>query len=218
MSSLKQEIEKFQKEMTANMSSEIIDKIQKGRDDIISKNTEIQYLKENDQIPSFSLPNQSGNLISSDELLKNGPLVISFYRGGWCPYCNLELRSLQSNLEEIKEYGANLIAISPEQPDDSLDVSEKNNLEFSVLSDSNNIVAKKFGLVFEVPTELDELNKNEFGLDLAARNSTDKPELPVPATYVVEKNGKIKYAFVNLDYTKRAEPSEIINVLKELKE
>ncbi len=215
MLSLKLEIEKFQKEMMAN-TPELLEKLQKSKENIILNNAEIQFLKENDQIPSFQLPDQSENLVLSDELLKNGPLVITFYRGGWCPYCNLELRSLQSHLDEIKENGANLVAISPEQPDNSLDVSEKNNLKFPVLSDSGNTVARKFGLVFELPVEIDKLYKNELKLDLAAINSTDKPELPIPATYVIGKDRKIKYAFVNLDYTQRAEPNEIIDVLKKL--
>ncbi len=215
MLSLKLEIEKFQKEMMAN-TPELLEKLQKSKENIILNNSEIQFLKENDQIPSFQLPDQSENLVLSDELLKNGPLVITFYRGGWCPYCNLELRSLQSHLDEIKENGANLVAISPEQPDNSLDVSEKNNLKFPVLSDSGNTVARKFGLVFELPAEIDKLYKNELKLDLAANNSTDKPELPIPATYVIGKDRKIKYAFVNLDYTQRAEPNEIIDVLKKL--
>jgi len=215
MLSLKLEIEKFQKEMMAN-TPELLEKLQKSKENIILNNAEIQFLKENDQIPSFQLPDQSENLVLSDELLKNGPLVITFYRGGWCPYCNLELRSLQSHLDEIKENGANLVAISPEQPDNSLDVSEKNNLKFPVLSDSGNTVARKFGLVFELPAEVDKLYKNELKLDLATINSTDKPELPIPATYVIGKDRKIKYAFVNLDYTQRAEPNEIIDVLKKL--
>jgi len=202
--------------MMANTPTELLEKFQKSRESIISNNAEIQYLKENDQIPSFQLPDQSENLVLSDELLKNGPLVISFYRGGWCPYCNLELRSLQSHLDEIKENGASLVAISPEQSDGSLDISEKNNLRFPVLSDGNNIVAKKFGLVFELSVETNKLYKDKLNLDLVAKNSTDRSELPIPATYVVGKNGTIKYAFVNLDHTQRAEPSKIIDVLKKL--
>lgn len=217
MSSLKQEIKNYQKETKNKVPREVLEKLQNSKDAVISKGSKTQHLKETYQMPSFQLPDQTGNIISSDELLKKGPLVISFYRGGWCPYCNLELRSLQDHLEEFKENGATLVAISPEQPDGSLDVSEKNNLQFSVLSDDDNIVAKKFGIVFETPTETDSLYKELLNLDLAKRNSTDKPELPIPATYVVGQDGKITYAFVNADYTKRAEPSEIIKVLKKPK-
>lgn len=128
----------------------------------------------------------------------------------------MELQSLQKHLGQIQDLGANLIAISPEMTDKSLSVYEKNNLKFSVLSDHNNTVAKKFGLVFELSSDVDMLYKNELKLDLAANNSVDKPELPIPATYVIGKDKKIKYAFVNSDYTQRAEPNEIVNVLKKL--
>ena len=200
--------------MMENTPPELLEKLQKSRDSIITNNSQIKFLKENDEIPAFSLPDQKNNVISLDSLLEKGPLVITFYRGGWCPYCNLELQSLQKHLNEIKNLGANLIAISPEMPDKSLSVYEKNNLKFSVLSDYDNGVAKKFGLVFELPSNVDELYKNELKLDLAKNNSVDKSELPIPATYVVGKDKKIIYAFVNLDYTQRAEPSEIINILK----
>ncbi len=213
---LKEEIQKFQKEMMLNTPQELLEKLQNSRDSIISNNSEIQFLKENEQIPEFFLPDQIGTIISSEDLIEKGPLVITFYRGGWCPYCNLELQSLQKHLDKIQGLGANLIAISPEMPDKSLNVYEKNNLKFSVLSDYNNTVAKKFGLVFELSSEVDSLYKNELKLNLAVNNSVDKPELPIPATYVIGKDKKIKYAFVNLDYTQRAEPSKIIEVLKKL--
>lgn len=202
--------------MIEKIPQELLAKLQKSRENIISNNSEIKFLRENEQIPEFSLPNQTGTMISLKDLIKKGPLVITFYRGGWCPYCNLELQSLQKHLGQIQDLGANLIAISPEMTDKSLSVYEKNNLKFSVLSDYNNTVAKKFGLVFELSSDVDMLYKNELKLDLAANNSVDKPELPIPATYVIGKDKKIKYAFVNSDYTQRAEPNEIVNVLKKL--
>ena len=214
--SLEEDIQKFQKEMIEKIPQELLAKLQKSRENIISNNSEIKFLRENEQIPEFSLPNQTGTMISLKDLIKKGPLVITFYRGGWCPYCNLELQSLQKHLGQIQDLGANLIAISPEMTDKSLSVYEKNNLKFSVLSDYNNTVAKKFGLVFELSSDVDMLYKNELKLDLAANNSVDKPELPIPATYVIGKDKKIKYAFVNSDYTQRAEPNEIVNVLKKL--
>lgn len=214
--SLKEKIQQFQDEMMKNTPQELLEKLQKSRESIISNNSGIKFLKENEQIPDFSLPNQTDTVTSLEDLIKKGPLVITFYRGGWCPYCNLELQSLQKNLNEIQALGANLIAISPEMPDKSLSVYEKNDLKFSILSDHNNLVAKKFGLVFELSPEVDTMYKNELNLDLAVNNSVDKSELPIPATYVIGKDKKIKYAFVNLDYTQRAEPSEIINILKKL--
>jgi peroxiredoxin len=139
--------------------------------------------------------------------------VIAFYRGGWCPYCNLELRALQQALASIQGTGATLVAISPETPDNSLTTQEKNELEFQVLSDRDNQVAREFGLVFRLPASLLPIYE-DFGIDLIAHNGNNHFELPIPATYVVRQDGTVKYAFANVDYTKRAEPSEIVNALQ----
>ncbi len=211
--SLAQAIQNFQNEAIPQMKSSVIEIMGKGIEDLIADNIGENVLQVGHIIPSFNLPDVNGNTVSSDELLKSGPLVISFYRGGWCPYCNLELNALQGVLHKIEELGGTLIAISPEKPDDSLSTSEKNELKFPVLSDSNNEVARTFGLVFDVPSAVVEVTKKEFGMDLKEINGTDKHELPIPATYVVGTDGVIKYAFVDIDYSKRAEPSEIVKAL-----
>ena len=172
-----------------------------------------KILTVGDAIPDFSLPNATGEIVNLHELLAQGPVVIAFYRGGWCPYCNLELRALQQALASIQSTGATLVAISPETPDNSLTTQEKNDLEFQVLSDRDNQVAREFGLVFRLPASLLPIYK-EFGIDLIAYNGNNHFELPIPATYVVRQDGTVKYAFANVDYTKRAEPSEIVNALQ----
>ena len=110
-----------------------------------------QTLKVGDTIPDFALPNATGQTVNIRDLLAQGPVVIAFYRGGWCPYCNLELKALQNALASIQETGATLVAISPETPDNSLTTQEKNALTFPVLSDVDNQVARQFGLVFKLP-------------------------------------------------------------------
>ena len=140
-------------------------------------------------------------------------MVINFYRGGWCPYCNVELREFQKVLPEIKELGATLIAISPELPDNSLSTKEKNELDFEVLSDQGNKVAKDFGLVFEMADELKKVY-DKFGLDIPKFNGDDSWEIPMPATYVIDSDGTVKFSFVDADYTVRAEPSDVIEALK----
>jgi len=169
-------------------------------------------LKEGEKLPEFQLPNVHGNTISSKDLLASGPLVISFYRGGWCPYCNMELRALQRVLEDIKGKGAQLVAISPETPDNSLSTSEKNELTFEVLSDIDNEYAKELGLVFQMPEDLQAVYHSS-GLDVSKHNGNGDYELPMPATYVVDSNGDIIHAFVPEDYTFRLDPSDILNVL-----
>ena len=172
-------------------------------------------LKVGDRIPLFELPDATGQNFEIQTALNQGAVVLSFYRGGWCPYCNLELKALQQRLPEIEAEGASLIAISPETPDNSLSTSEKNQLEFTVLSDVGNKIARQFGLVFQLPMEIRPIYE-QFGIDVAAHNGDDKFELPVPATYVVAPNGEIVFAFADADYTKRAEPSDIIAALKQI--
>ena len=212
---LKQEIQDFQKEMIPKIPEHVLNAIIKTSAELGEKNIEALALKKGDTIPSFELTDALGEKRSSDRLFDNGSLVISFYRGGWCPYCHLELRALQKVLPEIKANNATLLAISPELPDYSLTTREKYELEFPVLSDPGNQVAKKFGLVFEPAKELIPLFKENFDWDLIAINGTERVELPIPATYVVDREGVIQYAFVDADYTKRAEPEKILEVLRE---
>lgn len=164
--------------------------------------------------PNFTLSDAQGKPKSLKELLKNGSVILTFYRGGWCPYCNLQLRAYQKVLPEFEQLGATLVAISPEQPDSSLSTTQKNSLKFEILSDPNNLVAKSYGIVFKLPQPLVELYE-KFGIDLKTSQGNSANELPIPATYVIDKNGKITYAFLDVDYKKRAEPSEIIQALRQ---
>jgi peroxiredoxin len=172
-------------------------------------------LKVNDSTADFSLPDAFGHEISLRTLLRTGPVVISFYRGEWCPFCNLELRALQQALPEITKLGANLIAISPEKPDNGIVLTEKNKLTFPVLSDFRNAVARQFGIVFRVGDKVQDLSRNVFRNDLALRNGEDSYELPVPATFVIDGRWIVRFAHVNVDYmTGRAEPEEVIAALE----
>jgi peroxiredoxin len=213
---LLQDIENFKKEVLPTIPKDALETITKTSTELIEQNLESKALSHEDVIPSFMLPDAKGNDVSSEEFLKKGPVVISFYRGGWCPYCNLELKALQSKLPEIKALGAELIAISPELPDYSLTTQEKNALAFPVLSDKDNEVARKFGLVFDLDKELIPLFQKVFDWDLVAINGSEKVELPIPATYVVSRDGVIQFAFVNSDYTQRAEPDKILEVLRRI--
>ena len=172
-------------------------------------------LNVGDVVPNFTLPNAVGKPVELGRLLETGAVVISFYRGQWCPYCSLELRALQQSLPEIERLGATLVAISPQTPDNSLSTVEKNELTFEVLSDVGHEVAKKMGLVFVIPEELRSIYE-KFGIDLPAHNGSDSFDLPIPATYVVAPSGQVIRAFVNADYTKRLDPEEIAIALKSI--
>lgn len=168
--------------------------------------------KKGQQLPNISLPNASGNTVNIQEELKSNKIVLTFYRGGWCPYCNLELKALQSKQAEIEAKGAKLIAISPESPDNSLSTTEKNALSFDILTDTNNEVARSLGLVYELPQNLVSLY-NEFGIDLEQSQGMQSNELPIAATYIVNQDGSIDYDFIEEDYKLRAEPAAVVAAL-----
>ncbi|MCB1025900.1 MAG: AhpC/TSA family protein [Acidobacteria bacterium] len=173
-------------------------------------------LKAGDKMPEFNLPNVKKENVSSSDLLKRSNLVVVFYRGAWCPYCNLYLKRLQGSLQDFKKNGGELVAISVENPDNSLSVAEKNKLEFTVLSDKNLDLARKFRLVYQLDPETNEKYKG-YGIDLVKNNGTETPDLPISATYIVDKGGNITFAFIDPDYTKRLEAKDIISELQKIR-
>ncbi|WGF87837.1 peroxiredoxin-like family protein [Marinivivus vitaminiproducens] len=166
-----------------------------------------------DRAPDFDLPSASGSRVALSTLLRSGPVVLTFYRGGWCPYCNIQLRAYQMALPEITAQGARLVAVSPQLPDASLSTAEKNALTFDVLSDVGNEAARAYGLVYALPEELrDALRSNDKALP--AINGDESWELPVPATYVIARDGRVTLAFLDVDYRKRLEPEAILAGLR----
>ena len=172
-------------------------------------------LKEGARFPRATLPDQLGRPIDIASLLERGPLVVVFYRGGWCPYCNLELRAYQQALPRIVGEGGTLVAVSPETPDHTLDTAQKNELAFPVLSDTRGELADALGIRFRLTPEIKALYE-KFGHDLPARNGDGEWALPMPATYVVSRDGRIAFAFVDPDYRSRAEPSAVVGALRRL--
>ena len=170
-------------------------------------------LKVGDRAPAIVLENATGATVDVGTLLKKGPVIVTFYRGGWCPYCNLELKAYQEILPQIVAAGASLVAISPEKPDDTVSTAEKNALTFEVLSDVGQKVGRVFGLVYEFTDELKSAYHG-FNLDIPARNGTPGEwALPVSATYVIDHDGSIVYANTDPDYRDRADPRDVLAVL-----
>ena len=169
--------------------------------------------KTNDKYIDFSLENQKGEKTILSKELEHGPVVLTFYRGGWCPYCNLQLKAYSERIEDFKNKGAKLIAVTPDKLTELKKTTKKNDVKFTIVSDPNNKIARKYGLVFQLEEELKNIYL-KFGLDLEKSQGNDSWELPIPATYVINRNGKIVYSFLNTDYTRRANVDEILEAIE----
>jgi peroxiredoxin len=167
-----------------------------------------------DQAPEIILPDVHGKAFDVATLLAKGPVIVNFYRGGWCPYCNLELKAYQAVLPRIMAAGASLVAISPEKPDDTVSTAEKNALTFPVLSDVGQKVEKAFGLVYSFTDELRSVYDG-FKLDIPAKNGMpDDWSLPLSATYLIGTGGRILFADTSVDYRHRTDPLDVLQVLE----
>jgi peroxiredoxin len=196
-----------------NAPSSVIETMHRATAELIESGTVRRAKKAGDVTPSFSLKEAEGNLVKSADLLKRGPLVLSFYRGVWCPYCNMELQALEAAKPEFDKYGASLVAISPQAAPNSRKSVRQNKLSFPILSDAKGKVGAAFGLRFELPDYLVELYK-QFKNDLPTFNDDPSWTLPMPARYVIGRDGVILYSEVNPDYTRRPEPEDMIPVLQ----
>jgi peroxiredoxin len=172
--------------------------------------------KEGDALPDFELGDALGRSVRLSALLADGPVVLSFYRGAWCPFCNLELRALQAVLRQIRSAGATLVAVSPELPDQSLPLIEREGLAFPVLSDPGNRVASAYGLVFALEGEIRRISQEVFGVDLPAFNGDDSWTLPVPATFVIDPQRRARLVFFDPEFRHRVEPAQILQALTTL--
>jgi peroxiredoxin len=167
------------------------------------------------EAPDFALPAGNGESVRLSALLRRGPVVLIFYRGEWCPYCNLQLRTFQAHLAEFEQHGAQVVAVSPQKPDHSLSMMEKNELGFLVLSDVGGTVLERYGLKYEVDAEVRSLLES-VGNDVSVYNGAAGWALPAPATFLIDQRGDVRYAHVRGDWTERAEPSEVLAILADL--
>tara|TARA_R110002096_G_scaffold28336_18_gene85973 strand:+ start:4200 stop:4865 length:666 start_codon:yes stop_codon:yes gene_type:complete len=193
---------------------EIMKSYTEGIEAVKKSNIVKSALQVGDTALDFTLPNALGKDVTLYEELKKGPVILMWYRGGWCPYCNVALHYMQESLPDFKKYGANLIAVSPELPDRSISTKEKHELDFEVLSDVDNVVAHQYKVVYTLTDEVADIYEGKFVL--SSYNGNQKAELPLAATYVIDQNKIIKYAFLDADYRNRAEPSDLIEILKQL--
>ncbi len=213
--SLKEDIQQLREQTLAKAPQEVIDVLLATTAELKQQGIENKALGAGDLAIDFNLPNIDGENINLTQALRKGPVVLNIYRGGWCPYCNLELNALQKALAEIESAGGQLIAVAPQLPDKSIESVNRHQLTFEVLSDVGNKVSRQYGLVFTLPEALRPIYE-QFALDVPGYNGDDSFELPIPATYVIKQSGEIVHAFVDADYTQRMEPADIVNILKSL--
>lgn len=213
---LKERLDSLKKNFLEKASKEKIETYEAGIERIARSGVLESALKVGDQAPDFNLPDAAGGKTNLKSLLKKGPVVLIWYRGSWCPYSKAQLSAFKQALIEIKHLGATLVAVSPQIPDSSLAFYEKLNPGFHILSDIGNNAAGSYGIVYTLPKNI----KNYYdksGPDLRAYNGVRNAQLPLAATYVIDKAGMISYAHITADYRERAEPDNVINVLKQLR-
>ncbi|MBC8130584.1 MAG: AhpC/TSA family protein [Rhizobiaceae bacterium] len=167
--------------------------------------------------PSPALEHVDGSPFALADVLAGRPAVLVFYRGGWCPYCNVTLRAYAAALPEIEAAGGTIVAVTPELPENASKTADANGVGFPIAIDRGNAFSRSLGLVFALPEGLRPLYR-QIGIDLAAQNGEDSHELPIPATYVLDGDGVIRWAFVEADFTQRADPTHVVRALKALRD
>lgn len=212
MSSLQQQLDARKARFVADMPAEVVDLMQRANDALSATGAAARALKTGDLAPDVTLPGADGVPVNLGRLLAEGPVVLTFYRGGWCPYCNLELRAYQAVLGDLRGLGAKLVAVSPELPDHALATSAKNALAFDVLSDRGCTAAKAFGIAFTLEEPLRALYA-KLGHALPDINGTDDWTLPIPATFVIDTDHRVLLSHVDPEYRNRLEPATVLELL-----
>ncbi|WP_448606876.1 peroxiredoxin-like family protein [Paenimyroides ceti] len=180
--------------------------------DLKKRMIEHNSIKTGDKMPDFILKDSNGNEVNSKDVLKNGKMLLTFFRGSWCPYCNLELQYLQKHLQLLHEKKVTVVAVSPQKAEHSQSLAAQHNLSFTVVNDVNNKLAKQLGIRFSLQ-DFVESHYKELGIDLHHFNGNDENTLPVPAVYVVNSDGIISYSFIDADYTNRFDIQQLLKTL-----
>lgn len=205
---LNEKLELIQKEMAKNVPVDILNAFGQSLHELMELNLEKRALKVGDIAPDFTLPDAEGLPVSLYDTLQHNAVIISFFRGNWCPFCMAELTHYQEAINNNLVDSATVIAISPQSIHFNHDLKVQNNLEFRILSDKGNEIADKYGLVFTLQENIREIYKN-MGADLELFNSDNTYKLPIPATYLIDKNKKIVFSSVSTNYMERADVCDI---------
>ena len=213
---LQAKLDAFKSEFDTNLAPPAaVEALHRSVNELIASGAQSRALKVGDLAPEFTLPDVNSNPVSSKVLLAKGPLVVTFYRGAWCPFCNFDLSALEEARSELEARGASLVAISQQTAANSRKSQRQNGLGFPILGDHGGEIAARFGVRWTLRDYLREVQK-ALGADLTQFNGEDSWTLPMPARYVIAQDGSIAYSEVNADYTKRPEPSAMLPILEQL--
>jgi peroxiredoxin len=213
---IREQSEQLKAAAAERLPAEVVAAFDQNIEDLLEQGVPAGAIAVGDTLEPFTLTDATGTPVTLEELVEAGPAVIVFYRGGWCPYCNLALRTYQHELlPELARFGARLVAISPQTPDQSLSTAEKAELEFTVLSDAGSRVARRIGVVFQPATEVLDAQR-KLGLDLTEVNAEGSTELPRPTVLIVDQDRTIRFVDVQPDYTARTEVADIVTALTDL--
>lgn len=212
MNTLAKQIESLNNELMQQVPVAVLEIFEKSITALKSENIETKIAEIGDQLVPFSLPNAANQLIYSKNILEKGKMILAFFRGSWCPYCNLELRALQENLAKITHKNVTLLAVSPQSTDHNTQLIEKYLLTFDVLTDKDNLLAHQLGIRFELQ-EFALPTYEAMGINLEEFNQNNDNTLPVPAIFVVDCDGSICYKFADADYRNRLDIDALLHVL-----
>ncbi|MDL2142315.1 MULTISPECIES: peroxiredoxin-like family protein [Flavobacterium] len=212
MKNLAQQIEELNENLGHQLPREALDAFGKSIQDLRARNMEGNSIQTGDMFPDFKLPNTNDETVQLKEILKKGKVIAAFFRGSWCPYCSLELKALQDSLKQITDRKATLVAISPQKLDYSQELKSNYNLDFELLTDKNNALAKQLGISFGLQDYIVPTYRG-LGIDLSEYNENGNSELPIPAVFVVDTNGSVRYKFADANYMNRIDIQELIKQL-----
>jgi len=216
MSSLPKRLRAMRKKHEAAIKPDLAEKIERHIAELNNSGMVRRALKVGAKAPPFVLRKENGQLVSSCALLERGLLVVSFYRGTWCPYCNEEMEALNASYERFRALGAELVGITPQSVESAAAYRSEHSIAFPILVDPDAKVAASFGLAYSFPAYLIELYKDAFHKDLTIINATGTWRLPIPARFVIDRDGIIVDAQVDADYRHRPDPEETLAVLEQL--
>jgi len=213
MTLLAEQLQDFKQQFETETPAHMLEVLSRSISLLQAEKVQGTALTKGDKAPDFQLRDTAGKYISLKQTLENGPCILTFFRGGWCPYCVIELSQWQKLLRQHPDL--QLIAITPETDPYSQHTRQEHDISFPIVTDKNNMLARQFGLLWRLDEDMKQLLL-KWKVDLQQRHNSSRFELPVPATYVLDSQANIQFAFIEEDYTLRAEPQEAIDALRQI--